>query len=86
MSGMKRPAVHKERREDVEDAVAGQNVEHARMAIKRQLLAFAQIQQPGDMIDIGIGQHNGGQGAGAQPVIRPRLQRAIVVDLLAQIG
>ena len=56
------------------------------MAIKRQPLAFAQIQQPGDMIDIGIGQHHSGQGAGAQPVIRSRLQCAIVVDLLAQIG
>ncbi len=56
------------------------------MAVDRQWLAFAQVQQAGDMIDIGIGQHHRCQGTGAQPVIRSRLKRTIVVDLLAQVG
>ena len=72
--------------EHIEDAVAGQHVQNPLMPVEGKRLTLAQIEQAGDMIDIGIGQDDRGDRAGAQRIVRRGMQLPIVVDLLAQVG
>jgi len=71
--------------QDIEDAVRRQNIQHTPVAVNREGLAFPQVQQARDMVDIRIGQDHGGDRAAALGSVAQRLQLPAIIDLLAKI-
>ena len=53
------------------------------MRIKGERRAFAQMEQTGDGVDIGVGQHHGGNRRGPQAF--EWMQASVPLDLLAQV-
>ncbi len=70
----------------IEDAVLGEQMQHSRMCVKRERRAFTQCEQPRDMVHVGVRQHHGRDRTRTFGPLRPRLQLAPLIDLLAQIG
>ena len=71
---------------DIENRIGVQCRQNAVRAVDRKRLAFAQIDQAGDVIDVGIGHDDGLDRRIAQAAIDEGMQFRRVVDLLAQIG
>ena len=78
-------AVDEGRVQHIEDAVVGQHVASTRaMAVDREWLAFAQSEQPGDVVDVPLVSTTAEIGLAAGPPAG--MQRGVVVDLLADVG
>jgi len=59
LAELHRPARHDVARDDVEDAVDADRVQGRRRSPDRERLAFAQREQAGRVVDVGVGQHDG---------------------------
>ena len=68
----------------IEDRVGGQNVEDRRRGVEIEPMALAQAQEPGDMVDVTVGQHHRGDRAVPGRCLRVQCRRG--KDLLAQVG
>ena len=77
-------ARHHVKRERVEHRIGGDRREALGRAIEREFLALAQIEQAGDLVDLGAGEHHGRDRAVAQSLAR--LEHAGGGELGAQVG
>ena len=71
--------------EHVEDAIGRQRAEHTARAVERECEAFAQAEQPGDVVDVTVGQDHGLDGAFARRGMPARREVWRCGDLLTQV-
>src|SRR5258708_6156133 len=78
-----RLAAHAALGQDTEDRIGREDVEHPRTGVDREALTLAQMQQPGNRIDIRAGDDDAFDRRGAKSAAR--LKDLLRFDLLAKI-